>query len=138
LTLRFSKAGDLLDHVGNAVFDAFWYLALGWYFSGGDFHSTAATFTVILIIAYTVERVVPAIFLKLHKAEIWDYEKIDVFVRLICSRMNNNIWVLTFGVLFGFPRETFYFISIWMLITAVWHTLRLIHVSLKRKSESAT
>lgn len=137
LTLRFSKTGDLLDHVGNAVFDAFWYLALGWYFSSGDFHSTAATFTAILIIAYTVERIVPAIFLKVHKAEIWDYEKIDIFVRLICSRMNNNIWVLTFGVLFGFPRETFYFISIWMLITAAWHTLRLICVSLKCKSAGA-
>lgn len=137
LTLRFSKTGDLLDHLGNGVFDALWYLALGWYFSAGDLHSTAATYTAILIIAYTVERIVPALFLKIHKAEIWDYKKIDIIVRLICSRMNNNIWVFTFGVLLGYPQEAFYLISIWMLITAVWHTLRLIYISLKRKSSSA-
>ncbi|RMD96989.1 MAG: CDP-alcohol phosphatidyltransferase family protein, partial [Calditrichaeota bacterium] len=33
LTLRYSHAGDLLDHVGNTIFDAIWYLAMGWYFS---------------------------------------------------------------------------------------------------------
>ncbi len=138
LTLRFSKIGDRLDHVGNAVFDAFWYLALGWYFSAGDFHSTAAISTAILITAYTVERIVPSVFLKLNNAEIWDYEDIDIFVRLVCSRMNNNLWVLTSGVILGFPRETFYGISIWMLVTAAWHTLRLFHVSLKRKSALAS
>lgn len=136
LTLRFSRTGDLLDHVGGTVYDAIWYLALGWYFAGGDPVSTGAIFTFILFFSYLVERIVPGVFRKLHKAEIHDYEGIDVFVRFIGSRMNNNIWVLLIGVLLGVARETFYFISVWMLVTAAWHTVRLLHVTWREKVRS--
>jgi hypothetical protein len=43
--------------------------------------------------------------------------------------MNNNVWCLMIGVALGFARETFYVISVWMLLTATWHTLRLIWVT---------
>ncbi|MFQ5824651.1 MAG: CDP-alcohol phosphatidyltransferase family protein [bacterium] len=133
LTLHFSKAGDLLDHISNTVYDALWYLALGWYFSNGDLNSTAAQFTMILFIAYIVERVVPGIFKKLHGYEIYDYQEIDKVARLIGSRMNNNVWVLMLGIIFGLAQETFYAISLWMLTTASWHTLRLFWVTWKTR-----
>ncbi len=134
LTLRFSKTGDMLDHIGGTVYDAVWYLALGWYFSGGDPNSTGATFTFILFISYLVERVVPGIFRKMHKAEIHDYAAVDIFVRFVGSRMNNNIWLLLVGIVFGLARQTFYFISVWMLATATWHTLRLVYVTWRKRT----
>lgn len=136
LTLRFSKTGDLLDHIGGTLYDGIWYLALGWYFTNGDLHSTAAIFTSILVVSYLVERIVPGIFRKLHKAEIHDYENIDIFVRLIGSRMNNNIWAFMVGVISGLARETFYAICVWMLATALWHTFRLSYVTLRARSRT--
>ena len=76
--------------------------------------------------SYCVERIVPGIFKKLHGREIYDYAKIDRFMRLIGSRMNNNIWLLLIATTLGWPKEGFYFISLWMLVTASWHTLRLL------------
>ncbi len=138
LLLKFSKSGDMLDHVGDTIFDALWYLALGWHFSQGDFASTAAVFTQILFFSYWVERIVPGLFNKLHGYEIYDYAAIDRFMRLIGSRMNNNVWVLLVGILTGVARETFYFVSIWMLATAVWHTFRLVFVTWQaRKAQPA-
>ncbi|MFQ6112622.1 MAG: CDP-alcohol phosphatidyltransferase family protein [bacterium] len=135
LTLRFSKFGDLLDHVTGTVYDGLAYLALGWYFSGGDLASTAARFTLVLFIAYSVERIVPGIFKKLHGAEIHDYAELDKVVRLLGSRMDNNIWLLMFGTVFGWPREAFYAICVWMVATAGWHTLRLFWVTLSTRAK---
>jgi phosphatidylglycerophosphate synthase len=129
LTLRFSKVGDVLDHIGGAIYDAIWYLALGWYFSQGDWSSTAAVFTIILVLSYSLERIVSGIFSKLHQTSIHDYTPLDESIRLVISRMNNNVWCLMIGVALGFARETFYVISVWMLLTATWHTLRLIWVT---------
>ena len=134
LTLRFSKTGDLLDHVGGTIYDAIWYLALGWYFANGDSNSTAAYFTYILFGAYVVQRAVPGLFKKLHGSEIYDYAPIDIFVRLIGSRMNNNIWILMVAIIFGWAQEAFYFISIWMLATATWHILRLMSVTWRSRT----
>ncbi|MCH9006845.1 CDP-alcohol phosphatidyltransferase family protein [candidate division KSB1 bacterium] len=137
LKLQFSKAGDLLDHISDTVFDALWYLALGWHFSGGDPASTAATFTWILFISYWVERIVPGVFKKLHGREIYDYAGIDRFMRLIGSRMNNNVWVMLIGIILGFAGETFYLVSLWMLATAAWHTFRMIQVTLMRRTAAS-
>ncbi len=130
LTLRYSKVGDRLDHVGGVIYDAIWYLALGWYFSGGEFHSTGAYFTYLLLVSYVFHRLIPGIFRAVHKREIYDFSKIDVFARLIGARMNNNVWLFLLGVLLGYPREAYYVICIWMAITAVWFILRFIWVSI--------
>ncbi|MFQ5769239.1 MAG: CDP-alcohol phosphatidyltransferase family protein [bacterium] len=129
LTLRFSKSGALLDHVTDTVYDGLWCLTLGWYFSHGDLNSIAARFTFIFFTSYVVERIVPGIFKKLHGYEIYDYEDIDKVMRLIGSRRNNNIWFLMIGIILGVAREAYYMVSIWMLLTASWHTLRLIWVT---------
>jgi len=134
LTLQYSKVGDLLDHIGGTLYDAIWYVAIGWYFIVTDPRPSAEMYATILFFAYLVERAVPGIFRKLHGSEIYDYEDIDIFVRFVGSRMNNNIWLFMLGTLFGLAEETFYFISIWMLATATWHTLRLIYVTLKTKT----
>ena len=129
LHIKYSKSGDLLDHIGDIIFDALWYLALGWHFSNGDLSSTAATFTIILFIAYWIQRIVPGVFARRHAREIYDYEEIDKFVRLIGSRMNNNVWVMMIGILLGFAQASFYGTSIWMAATALWYTLRLLYVN---------
>lgn len=135
LTLNFSRNGDLLDHISDTVFDALWYLALGWHFSAGDLASPAAGYTAVLFISYWVERIVPGIFKKVHGQEIYDYEAIDRFARLIGSRMNNNVWFMLLATLFGFAQESFYIVSMWMLATAAWHTYRLATVQHPHKRE---
>lgn len=130
LTLRFSKTGDRLDHVSGVIYDALWYLALGWYFSGGNLYSIEAYTTYALLGFYIIHRVVPGIFRALFGREIYDYQKIDVFARLIGARMNNNVWLLLLGILIGYPRETFYLIAIWMGLTACWFVVRLSWVSI--------
>lgn len=128
LHIKYSKSGDLLDRVGDIIFDALWYLALGWYFANGDVSSTAATFTIILFVAYWIQRIIPGVFEKRHGREIYDYEEIDKFVRLIGGRMNNNVWVMLLGILLWQARASFYVVSIWMAATALWYTSRLLYV----------
>ncbi len=133
LTLRYSTIGDWLDHASGTIYDALWYLALGWYFSGGDPHSTGAYYAYLLIGSYLVHRIVPGIFRLVHHREIYDYEKIDEFVRLICARMNHNVWLMLIGVSLGYARETFYLMSVWMAATGTWYILRFLWVSLLPK-----
>ena len=135
LHIKYSKSGDLLDHVGDIIFDALWYLALGWHFARGDASSTAATFTIILLTAYWIQRIVPGVFARRHGREIYDYEEVDKFVRLIGSRMNNNVWVMMLGILLGLAQEFFYGISIWMAATALWYTARLLYVSWRVRTQ---
>ncbi len=131
LTLRYSKVGDMLDHIGGTLYDAIWYLALGWYFSQGDPYSTAAQFTYVLVISYLFHRIVPGLFRKLHKHEIYDYGKIDIFMRLVGSRMNNNIWLLLAGAVLGYAEQAYFAICVWMLLTAGWYILRFFWVTAK-------
>ncbi len=133
LTLRFSQAGDWLDHVTNTLYDALWYFALGWYFSVEHLHPTAETFTAILLVAYVVERIVPGVFKHLHGIEIYDYADVDRWARLVGSRMNNNIWLITLAVIAGRPWPAFQFVSLWMLSTATWHIARLVYVTATRR-----
>jgi len=133
LTLRYSKSGDLLDHVGGAIFDAIWYLALGWYFSGGNPQSTGAIFTYVLFISYLFHRIIPGLFRAAHHHEIYDYGNIDIFARLIGARMNNNIWLLLIGIVLGYAREAYYLICIWMAVTAAWYIFRFLWVTFTPK-----
>jgi hypothetical protein len=133
LVMLCSKTGDRLDHIGDVIFDALWYLALGWHFSSGDLSSTEAFFTKLLICSYIVERIVPGIFKKMHTYEIYDYGEVDKIARLIGSRINNNVWLMMIGILIGKAQEAFYIISLWMLTTASWHTFRLIYITLKTR-----
>jgi phosphatidylglycerophosphate synthase len=129
LHIKYSKFGDALDHIGDIIFDALWYVALGWYFSKGDLSSTAATFTVILLTAYWIQRIVPGVFARRFGREIYDYEEIDRFVRLVGSRMNNDVWIMIPGFLLGYAQVFFYGVCIWMAATALWYTSRLLYVS---------
>lgn len=134
LTLRYSKVGDRLDHIGGAIYDGIWYLALGWYFSAGDPQSTGALFTYLLVISYVFHRLIPGLFRNLHGQEIYDYRRIDVIARLVGARMNNNIWLLLIGVSLGFPRESYYLMCSWMALTALWFIARFTWVCLRRFS----
>jgi phosphatidylglycerophosphate synthase len=129
LHIKYSTFGDLLDHVGDIIFDALWYLALGWHFSKGDLSSTAALFTSMLFTSYWVQRIVPGVFERRQGCEIYDYMPLDRCVRLIGSRMNNNVWLMMLGIVLGFARESFYMVSVWMCATAVWYTCRLMYVT---------
>lgn len=132
LTLRYSRGGDLLDHVGNTIFDALWYLAMGWHFSGGMSHATGTVLTAILLLSYLVHRIVPGLFRHIHRYEIYDFEEIDKLVRLIGARMNNNIWLMLAGSVFGYAREAYFFVCVWMAVTGLWYLLRFLWVTLRR------
>ncbi len=133
LTLRFSEAGDKLDHISGTINDALWYMALGWYFSGGNLHSRPAMFAFLLLGSYLIHRIVPGLFRGFYAREIYDYEKIDEFARLIGARVNNNVWVFLIGILLGKARESFYVISVWMAITALWFIVRFAWVSYQHR-----
>ncbi|RMG62888.1 MAG: CDP-alcohol phosphatidyltransferase family protein [Calditrichaeota bacterium] len=133
LTLRFSEAGDKLDHISGTINDALWYMALGWYFSGGNLHSRPALFAALLLGSYLIHRIVPGLFRGFFAREIYDYQKIDEVARLIGARVNNNVWVFLIGLLLEKPLETFYLISVWMAITALWFIVRFFWVSYQQR-----
>ncbi len=129
LTLRFSKVGDRLDHVGGTLYDAIWYLALAYYFSGGSLDSAGARYSILLLVSYPIHRIVPGLFRTLHGREIYDYRRTDELVRLVSARMNNNVWLVMLGALVGRAREAYYAMCVWMAVTAAWYVLRFLWVS---------
>ncbi len=135
LTLRFSQIGDRLDHYCNTLFDGLWYVALGWYFSRGVWHSIPGKLALLLFVSYGVERIVPGLFKKIHGREIYDYSRLDELVRLVGSRMNNNIWLMLIAAIFGLEKSAFYTISVWMFLTAFYHTGRLIWITWFNKNK---
>ncbi len=131
--LRYSKTGYWLDHAGDTLFDGVVYGALGWHFMQGDFSSPAAVFTLMFVGSYAANKIIPGLFKKIHKHEIYDYNAVDRFIRLIGGRTNNNVWVLMVGIVLGYPEQTYNAVAVWMLATALWYLVRLIYVTVRSR-----
>jgi len=132
MTVRFSKVADKVDHFTSPAFETCYYLAWGWYFSGGDFSTLPGKAAVLLCCFFVLDRIITSVFGCKYGRSLLDYNKCDARFHLIAARRNINLFIMVIGLVFQQPIAALYAITLWMFITMLWHIYRFaLHVSRK-------
>ena len=135
MTVRFSKVADKVDHFTSPAFETCYYLAWGWYFSGGDFSTLPGKAAVLLCCFFVLDRIVTSVFGCKFGRSLLDYNKCDARFHLIAARRNINLFIMTLGLVFQKPIGALYVITLWMFTTMLWHIYRFtLHVNRKSMS----
>lgn len=136
VTLRTSKSGDLLDHVSDTVYLFFWYIGFGWSLSGGEllnFNNHVAQVHAVLISAFIFDKCITGLFKKIYGFLLHDYTRLDYAVRIFIARRNPFLLCLLFALILNKPVFALYWITLWYLATAMFHTLRFVYIPLSGK-----
>jgi phosphatidylglycerophosphate synthase len=124
MTVRFSKVADKVDHFTSPTFEACYYLAWGWHFSGGDFSTAPGKSAVLLACVFLMDRIVTSVFGCKYGRSLLDYNKCDARFHLIAARRNINLFIMAIGVVLQNPLAALYAATLWMFITMLWHIYR--------------
>lgn len=124
LTIRLSPAAGHVDHITSPLFEAGYYVAWGWYLSGGDFAAWPGRAGWLLFAFFGLDRIVTSIFgLRFHRS-LLDYKTWDARFHLIAARRTVNLFIMTLGCMVQRPIIALYVITTWMFITMCWHMAR--------------
>jgi phosphatidylglycerophosphate synthase len=124
LTVRLSNVAGHVDHVTSPLFEACYYVAWGWHFSGGDFTAWPGRAGLILFGFFGLDRITTSVFGLKYGHSLLDYKEWDARFHLIAGRRNINLFVMTLGCLFQKPVIALYIITVWMGVTMCWHMAR--------------
>ncbi len=127
LTLRTSALGDKLDHVSDVIYPNGYYIAMAFYFSGGDFYALAWLAVYWVVPTYFLDRLVRWLFTRRHGETIQDYRKIDVWFRLVQSNRNISMWTFLLFLLAGDPLWGYYAVVCWVPSNFMYYGLRYVY-----------
>ena len=134
VTIQSSKFGDLYDHGIDLFHPPFWYVFWGLSLAGMQ---PVLGFDVyqlcwIVVIAYVAGRAIEGVFPFLGGPNVWTWRPFDAWFRLIVSRRNPCMIILTVGALIGRPDWGFIGVVGWMVICTAILFLRLLQGVLSR------
>lgn len=121
VTLRSSRIGHVLDHGLDIVHPPFWYAAFGFALPPAPWLAPAV---VVAVVGYVVHRLVEGLFLALFKIEIHSWRAIDARFRLITTRRNPNLILLSAGWAAGRPELGFAALAVWTVASILFHLVR--------------
>jgi len=129
VTLTSSPWGNVFDHGIDLVHPPFWYYA--WW---QGVAATSAAGSVpwmteslwIIVVGYIVGRVMEGFFIAVFGLEIHAWRPVDSFFRLITSRRNPNLAILTMFTLIGRPAEGFLVVAAWTILSLGFHAVRIV------------
>jgi len=131
VTLTASPWGNVLDHGLDLIHPPFWWWAwiVGLEASG---YSVGASGLTLLIAAggYVLLRAQEGLFIGLFGMEMHIWRRFDSRFRLITSRRNPNLLLLTAGVLAGRPDLGMAAVAMWTLISLAIHSVRILQAML--------
>ena len=128
VTLRSSRIGHVLDHGLDILHPPFWWAAWGLALPSAPW-VTAATW--VTVVGYWVHRAVEGIFLALFGIEIHAWRAVDARFRLITTRRNPNLILLTAGFLAGRPDAGFLAVAAWTVASIAFHGVRIAQAGLE-------
>jgi phosphatidylglycerophosphate synthase len=124
LTIRLSHVAGHVDHITSPLFEACYYLAWGWHFSAGDFTALPGRASLLLFACFGLDRITTSIFGLKFRHSLLDYKVWDARFHLIAGRRTINLFIMAVGCALQQPVAALYVITIWMLITMLWHMFR--------------
>jgi phosphatidylglycerophosphate synthase len=121
VTLRSSRIGHVMDHGLDIVHPPFWYAAFGLALPPAPWLVPAVA---VAVVGYVVHRLVEGLFLALFKIEIHSWRAIDARFRLITTRRNPNLILLSAGWAAGRPELGFAALAVWTVASILFHLVR--------------
>jgi hypothetical protein len=134
VTIQSSKFGDLYDHGIDLFHPPFWYVYWGISLVGMQ---PVLGFDVyqlcwIVVIAYVAGRAIEGLFPFLGGPNVWTWRPFDAWFRLIVSRRNPCLIILTLSALIGRPDWGFIGVVGWLVICDLILFVRLLQGVLHR------
>lgn len=131
VTLTSSPWGNVLDHGLDLVHPPFWWWAWIVGLTGAGFGVGADTLTLLIAAGgYVLLRAQEGVFIGLFGMEMHIWRRFDSRFRLITSRRNPNLVLLTSGALAGRPDLGMAAVAMWTLISLAVHTVRILQALL--------
>jgi len=128
VTIQSSKFGDLYDHGIDLFHPPFWYVFWGLSLTGMQpvLGLDQVQLCWLVVIAYVAGRAIEGVFPFLGGPNVWTWRPFDAWFRLIVSRRNPCMIILTVCALFGRPDWGFIGVVGWLCICAVILFIRLL------------
>jgi len=136
VTMTSSRLGHVLDHGMDLIHPPFWYAA--WYMGLGtaDPGLSAAVLSWslgIVIAGYVVLRLIEGVFKVVYGMHIHVWRRVDTWFRLIVSRRNPNLILLTAGALLARPDLGLLAVAVWTVISVLVHLVQLAQAMLSAR-----
>lgn len=128
VTVTSSRIGDVMDHGLDIVHPPLWYIAWGAGLIGTQYEMPAlGFFMALMFIGYVGGRLCEGAFqFWLASFDMFIWQKLDSFNRLITARRNPNLLFLSYGWLIDRPDLGLYLVVFWHLISTgflAWRVL---------------
>jgi len=122
VTATSSHIGNLLDHGTDIIHPPIWWACLG---MGLLSLSPELHHTHITIIGYIFGRFIETRFKSKFGFNAYLWQPFDSKFRLIISRRNVNLVILTLGMLSGQLLYSFYIVAVWRVLSLIIQAARL-------------
>ncbi|NCF64066.1 MAG: CDP-alcohol phosphatidyltransferase [Gammaproteobacteria bacterium] len=128
VTIQSSRFGDLFDHGIDLFHPPFWYVYWGIFLIGFQpvMGLDVQHLSWIVVIAYVAGRAIEGVFPFLGGPSVWTWKPFDAWFRLIVSRRNPCLIILTVSALMGRPDWGFIGVAGWLVFSALILFIRLL------------
>ena len=127
--LLYSELGHALDHGTDLIHPPFWYVAwvLGLHQVGMGLEPTSQfTLIGVIVLGYIFQRMQEGYFIMRFGMHLHIWRRFDSFFRLITTRRNPNLIIMTVFLLAGRPDLAAYGIGLWTLVSVGVHMEQII------------
>jgi phosphatidylglycerophosphate synthase len=131
VTLTSSKIGNVFDHGIDLIHPPFWWWA--WIVglqSGPTPLAEPGLIIAVVVGGYVLQRMQEGLFIGLFKIEIHIWRRFDSLFRLVTTRRNPNLIMLTLGLLAGRPDLGMLAVAAWTLASIAVHGVRIVQAFL--------
>jgi phosphatidylglycerophosphate synthase len=139
VTVTSSRIGDVLDHGLDIVHPPLWYIAWGAGLAGTQMAIPGLEiFMALMMLGYVGGRLCEGAFqFWLASFDMFIWQKLDSFNRLITARRNPNLIFLSYGWLIGRPDVGLYMVVFWHLISTAFLAWRVLTGWRTKKAEGS-
>jgi phosphatidylglycerophosphate synthase len=126
VTVTSSPAGNLLDHVNDYVHPPVWWACLASALSRIEPELATAVWTScgLILGTYVLGRLIEELFKRSTGFNFYLWRPFDSWFRLIVSRRNIIMLIMTAGVIVGEPIEAFVACALWSVASMVIQVVR--------------
>ncbi len=133
VSLRSTKFGNFFDHSIDLIHPPFWWWAWIVGLPAVGLPLADATLVLTVIVAgYLVQRLEEGLFNVIFGIGMYVWQPFDSRFRLITSRRNPNLLLLTASVLVGRPDLGIIAVAVWTVVSILVHTVRMIQAGILR------
>lgn len=127
VTLTSSPLGNLLDHVTDYLHPPVWWLclAVGLSRAAPDGGERAGAAGIVILAAYVIGRGTEELFKRRIGFNPYLWRRFDSLFRLVISRRNVILLIVTAGLAVGAPQGAFVFCAGWSLVSVTIQIVRL-------------